>query len=69
MVESLESEIARLEKRQEELTAELEKPETYANAGRAMEVNRELTGVAEALARDIAEWEQAAARLSEMSAV
>jgi hypothetical protein len=46
---------------------ELEKPETYQQPGRAMEINRELTGVAEALARDIVEWEQAAARLSEMS--
>jgi ATP-binding cassette, subfamily F, member 3 len=65
-VEALEMEIARLEKRQEELTAELEKPETYEQPGRAMEVNRELTGVAEALARDITEWEQAAAKLSEL---
>jgi ATP-binding cassette, subfamily F, member 3 len=59
-VEALEAEIARLEKRQEELTAELEKPETYQQPGRAMEINRELTGVIEALERDIAEWEKAA---------
>ncbi len=66
IVAALEREIARLEKSQKELTAELEKPETYQNSGRALAVNRELAGVVEALARDLAEWEKAAARLSEL---
>jgi ATP-binding cassette subfamily F protein 3 len=65
-VEVLEKEIARLEQLQRELTAELEKPETYEKPGRAVAVNRELTHVTEYLARAVTEWEPAAARLSEV---
>ena len=65
---ALEKEIARLEQRQKELTAELENPETYRQPGRAVAVNRELTHVTEDLARAIADWEQAAARLAELKA-
>jgi chromosome segregation ATPase len=61
----LEAEIARLEKIQLELTAELELPETYEKPGRAVEVNRQLTGVTEALAKTVSEWEEAASRLND----
>jgi ATP-binding cassette subfamily F protein 3 len=64
-VDELEKKIARLEQRQKELTAELEKPETYQQPGRAMTVNRELSGVTDDLAQATAKWEQAAAKLSE----
>jgi ATP-binding cassette subfamily F protein 3 len=67
-VHRLEKEIATLEAKQTELTAELEKPETYQQPGRAMEVNRELTGVLEALAAATREWEAAATRLSDLEA-
>jgi len=67
-VATLEAEIARLEKSQLELTAELELPATYDKPGRAMELNRELTGITDALARTVPEWEKAAARLSELPA-
>jgi len=63
-VHRLEKEITHLEARQRELTAELEKPETYQLPGRAMEINRELTGVTEALAKATSEWEAAATKLN-----
>jgi ATP-binding cassette subfamily F protein 3 len=66
-VAALEAEIARLESRQSELAGALENPETYKNPAQAMELNRELTALTEALARDVAEWEQAAARLHELA--
>ncbi len=65
-VTSLEREISGLEKKQVELTAELEKPETYQAAGRAMEINRELIHVQERLAELTPEWEAAAQKLAEM---
>ena len=63
-VSTLESEIAKLEKSQLELTAELELPATYEKPGRAVEINRQLTGVTAALARVVPEWEAAVARLN-----
>jgi ATP-binding cassette subfamily F protein 3 len=66
VTEALEAEIARLEAQQAELTAELELPATYEQPGRAVEVNRQLTGITEALARTIPEWEEAASRLNEL---
>jgi ATP-binding cassette subfamily F protein 3 len=67
-VRQLETEIAGLETRQAELTADLEKPETYEKSGAAMQTNRELTDVMEKLQSLTTEWEQAAARLAEMDA-
>jgi ATP-binding cassette subfamily F protein 3 len=69
IVDRLESKIAELETRQKELTAQLEKPETYEKSGAAMQINRELSDAMERLARLTAEWEQAAARLAEIDAV
>ncbi|MDX2079609.1 MAG: ABC-F family ATP-binding cassette domain-containing protein [Terrimicrobiaceae bacterium] len=62
-VRQLEAEIHDLENRQRELTAKLEDPATYENPALAMETNRELTGIAEALESATAAWEEAAARL------
>lgn len=53
---ALEAEIATLEARQLELTVRLESPGTYDNPSLAMETNRELAGVAEALEKANAEW-------------
>jgi ATP-binding cassette subfamily F protein 3 len=66
-VDRLETEIHELEKRQTELTAELENAETYQQPGRAVEVNRELSGVVESLAARTAEWETAATKLAAMA--
>jgi ATP-binding cassette subfamily F protein 3 len=56
-VASLEMQIATLEGKQRELTADLEKPETYEAGGRAVELNRELMAVTDDLARLTGEWE------------
>jgi ATP-binding cassette subfamily F protein 3 len=66
VVDELEKEIARLEQRQKELTAELENPDTYQQPGRAVAVNRELSHVTDDLAEATAKWEQAAAKLGEL---
>jgi ATP-binding cassette subfamily F protein 3 len=55
----LEVRILTLEGRQKELTAELEKPETYNTGGAAMQLNRELLAVTEDLTRVTQEWEGA----------
>ena len=64
LVSTLEAEIAKLEKSQLELTAELELPATYEKPGRAVEINRQLTGVTDTLARVVPEWEAAVACLN-----
>lgn len=56
-VRELEMHILSLEGRQQELTAELEKPETYEAGGSAMEFNREMMSVATELERVTKEWE------------
>ena len=52
----LEHQIVSLETRQKELTAELEKPDTYNAGGAVMQLNRELMAVTEDLARLTEEW-------------
>jgi len=64
-VTELETEIHTLERRQRELTELLESPATYDNPSLAMETNRELSGVADALHKANAEWTAAAAKLEE----
>jgi ATP-binding cassette subfamily F protein 3 len=61
-VAALEMQIATLEGKQRDLTAELEKPETYESGGRAVELNRDLLSVTENLTRVTAEWEALAAQ-------
>jgi ATP-binding cassette subfamily F protein 3 len=63
-ISALETEIAELETKEKELAAELEKPETYAAGGRAMQINRELLEIHERLPVATAEWEAAAGELS-----
>jgi ATP-binding cassette subfamily F protein 3 len=63
IVHRLEKQIQELEQKQAELTAELEKPETYQKPGRAMEINRALVEVQERLEELNPNWEQAATRL------
>jgi ATP-binding cassette, subfamily F, member 3 len=62
-IASLEQEIGGLEASEKELTAELEKPETYAG-GRAVQINRELMHVHERLAEANTEWEAAGTELA-----
>jgi len=61
-VRELEMQILKLEGRQKELTAELEKPETYDRGGAATQLNRELYAVTTDMERLTAQWEKLAAR-------
>ena len=67
-ISALEKEIAELETREKELTAELEKPETYTTGGRAVQINRELMEVHKRLPAVMAEWETAGTELAEFEA-
>ena len=67
-ITALEKEIDGLEAREKALTAELEKPETYAAGNRAMQVNRELMEVHDRLAAANAEWEKAGTELAQFEA-
>src|SRR5262245_55905332 len=60
----LETEIAALEGRQKELAVALEDPTAYEPGGRATAINRELSSLADDLARLTAEWENATALLA-----
>jgi ATP-binding cassette subfamily F protein 3 len=64
VVHELEKRIQELEQRQREITAELEKPETYQAGGRAMELNRELRHNGEELEELTPKWESEASKLA-----
>ena len=64
VVHELEKRIQKLEERQREITAELEKPETYQAGGRAMELNREMRHNGEELAELTPKWEAEASKLA-----
>ena len=68
LVHQLEKQIQDLEKRQADITAELEKPETYQAGSKASELNREFRHNAEDLAEITPKWEAAATRLAELDA-
>ena len=59
-----EEEVSKLEAKQNELTAELEAPETYSTPGRAQHLNRELSAVVDQLTAATAAWEKAAGELA-----
>ena len=63
-VTDLEMQIATLEGRQRELTAQLEDSAAYEAGGNAIALNRELSSVTKDLARLNDEWTKAAADLS-----
>src|SRR5262249_27183734 len=68
LVHQLEKQIQEMEQKQTELTAELEKQETYEKTGPAMEVNRELVDVQNELEELTPRWEEAATRLAALDA-
>jgi uncharacterized coiled-coil protein SlyX len=57
----LEMKIAVVEGQQKELATALEDPTVYERGGRATAINRELSSLADDLARLTAEWEEATA--------
>ena len=60
---ALEQEIGELETRQGKLTAQLESAATYAEPGKPVALNRELSGVVDRLHAATADWEEAAGAL------
>jgi ATP-binding cassette subfamily F protein 3 len=58
-LKELEKEISNLESRQAELTAALEAPETYQEAGKAQALNRELSSTVDQLQAANTAWEAA----------
>ena len=62
-VNFLEKEIAKLEAKQKDLSAQLELPGTYDDSAKAMSLNRELLGITESLEKMTAEWEQGLEKL------
>jgi ATP-binding cassette, subfamily F, member 3 len=68
IVHQLEKEIAALEQRQADLTSQLELSETYETPGRAVEINRELSGIVNSLESLTSKWEHEASRLAEIDA-
>ncbi len=67
-VGKLEEAVAALEKKQAELTAALEAPETYTTPGRPQHLNRELSVIVDQLTTATEAWERAASRLTELEA-
>ena len=65
-VGQLEKAVVDLEKRQSEITAELEAPETYADKGKFHHLNRELSTVVDQINAATAAWESAATKLADM---
>lgn len=66
LVHQLEKRITELETRQSEITADLEKPETYSNGGNASLLNREMRQNEIELSELTPKWEVAAAKLAEI---
>jgi ATP-binding cassette subfamily F protein 3 len=66
IVHDFEKKIQALEKRQADITEELEKPETYQAGGRASGLNREFSHNADELAELTPKWEAAATKLAEL---
>jgi len=65
-VATLEARIATLEARQVQLTAEMEKPETYTRPGRSQELQQQLRAVGHDLHKTTTDWEAAATKLAEL---
>ena len=64
-VHRLEEEVSKLEAKQNELTAALEAPETYADKGKFHHLNHELSTLVDQLSAATAAWEKAAEKLAE----
>ena len=62
----LEEKVSQLEARQNDLTADLEAPETYASPGKAQHLNRELSVIVDQLQTATTAWEVSAARLADL---
>lgn len=68
LVHRLEKQIQDLEKRQAEISVDLEKPETYQAGGKAMELNREFRDNAGEIEELTAKWTEEASKLEGLGA-
>lgn len=66
IVTGLEKQIHDLEARQAQLTREMEDPATYSENGRGAQVSREMSEISEQIVLLMADWEHAAAKLTEI---
>ena len=64
-VSEAEKKVVDLESKQADLTAELEDPATYEEAGKAQHLNRELTAISDQLTAANHHWETTATKLAE----
>ncbi|MBN8711452.1 MAG: ABC transporter ATP-binding protein [Verrucomicrobia bacterium 61-8] len=65
LIAKLEAEVVALEKQQKELTAQLEDPALYDQPSKALEINRKLAGITDALEAANEAWMAAAEQLAE----
>jgi ATP-binding cassette subfamily F protein 3 len=65
-VGQLEKKVSELEAKQNEITAALEDPASYADKGKFHHLNRELSVIVDQVSAATAEWETAATKLTEM---
>jgi ATP-binding cassette subfamily F protein 3 len=65
-VGQLEKVVVELEKKQAEITADLEDPASYADKGKFHHLNRELSTIVDQIATATKAWEDAATKLAEM---
>ena len=65
-VGQLEKKVSELETKQNEITAALEDPASYADKGKFHHLNRELSTIVDQIASATSEWETAATKLAEM---
>jgi len=62
-VGKLEKAVTELETKQADITSELEDPDTYAEVGKALHLNRELTAIGDQIQQATVAWEAAASNL------
>ena len=65
-VGQLEKAVVELEKKQSDITADLEDPASYADKGKFHHLNRELSTIVDQIATATTAWEEAATKLAEM---
>ncbi len=65
-VGQLEKRVVDLERKQSDITAELEAPETYADKGKFHHLNRELSTIVDQITAATAAWETTAEKLAEL---
>ena len=66
-VGKLEKAVTELEAKQADITSALEDPDTYAEVGKALHLNRELTAISDQIQQATKAWEAAASNLENLA--